>query len=208
LKKGLSMKNFASRLWHNLLSCFSETCRNQKKRTFSHPGRALHIEPLEMRQMLSVLYWDPDGNEYNNNTSTGAGLGGSSSSNRYWQSGTGAYWYDPTKTQGSREVIWNNNNVDDAVFMGKYYGSNVNVSVNGTVKVNSISFFTDTYYTANNYIVAPVDTNANIYISASNTSFEAENYTYQVSATISCPITGSGGLGRKRGHSTFLLTAA
>ncbi len=91
--------------------------------------------------------------------------------------------------------------------MGKSYGNDVHVSVNGTVSVNSVSFRTAPINNANNYIVAPTDTNANIYISAANTSFEAEYYTYQMSATISCPITGSGGL-KKTGGGSLTLTAA
>ena len=92
------------------------------------------LEPLEKRELLAVLYWDPDGNAANNDLSSGAGLGGSGT----WADQTGAYWYNPST--GS-DVAWNNANGDAAVFRG----TAGNVSVSGSVTASAVTFNTTAY---------------------------------------------------------------
>ena len=54
------------------------------------------------------LYWDNDANSANNNTTTGAGLGGAGA----WGS-TDLKWFD-----GANDVAWTDANKDTAIFMG------------------------------------------------------------------------------------------
>lgn len=83
-------------------------------------SRGLRMEPLEERQLLTVLTWDPDGNAANGFGGTGNWTGGS-------------YWYNQT-TQ--TYVEWNNANNDEAVFQG----SVGMVTVNSAVSAAKVTF--------------------------------------------------------------------
>ncbi len=50
-------------LWNDFLSRFGLTPARKQKQAQSVKPRALRLEPLEVRQLLSVttLYWDPNG---------------------------------------------------------------------------------------------------------------------------------------------------
>ena len=77
-----------------------------------------------------TLYWDSDGNAANNNTTTGAGLGGM---------GTGL-WGGNTWFNGTSDVAWTDGN--DAVFWGPASGT---ISPTTTRSVNSLAFKTNGY---------------------------------------------------------------
>ena len=91
-----------------------------KKGLAQAKSRGLRLEPLEERQLLAVLVWDPDGNAAN-------GFGGSGD----WTGGS--YWYNQTS---ETYVEWNNANNDEAVFQG----SVGTVTVNSAVSAAKVTF--------------------------------------------------------------------
>ena len=100
-----------------------------KKGLAQAKSRGLRLEPLEERQLLAVLVWDPDGNAAN-------GFGGSGD----WTGGS--YWYNQTS---ETYVEWNNANNDQAVFQGSV----------GTVTVNSaVSAATVTFQDTDGYTIS------------------------------------------------------
>ena len=96
-------------------------------------NRSLRLEPLESRQLLTVLYWDPDRNPANNNVTTGAGLGGAGT----WDT-SAASWFNPATGQ---DVVWNSANNDTAVFSG----ASGAVSLSGTTAAGGVQFQTANY---------------------------------------------------------------
>ena len=62
--------------WQKLLNALRPSSRERRKIPSAIARRSLRMESLEERQLLAVLYWDPDLNSGNNNYGTGAGLGG------------------------------------------------------------------------------------------------------------------------------------
>src|SRR3954451_15678247 len=95
-----------------------------------------------------TLYWDNDANAANNNTTTGAGLGGVGT----WDASS-LKWFD-----GSADVAWTNGN--DAVFTG----TGGNVSLGAAQSVNSLSFKANNYVVQNNTITlgGPVNVDSGI----------------------------------------------
>ena len=89
---------------------------------------ALRLEPLEDRNLLSVLLWDPQ-------QSGGSNLGGAGT----WTNGGAAIWYNPdTQT----DVAWNSSNGDTAAFQGT--AGTVTVDSSG-VSAGGIEFDTSNY---------------------------------------------------------------
>jgi autotransporter-associated beta strand protein len=78
------------------------------------------------------LYWDPDGNAANNNTTTGAGLGGTN--NGTWGSN---FWFN-----GTTDGAWADGS--DAVFWGNT-ATSVAINPGATRSVNSLAFKTTGY---------------------------------------------------------------
>ena len=115
---------FPLRAWKETVATFIR----ERKRQRAKP-RALHalrLEALEPRQMMAVLYWDP-------NHTNGTNLGGSGTWNV-----TGADWFNPSTCA---DQAWNNANGDTAVFSGNY-GT---VTLNSGIQAGELDFSTDAY---------------------------------------------------------------
>ena len=153
--------------------------RAQKQRKARQP-RDLRIEPLERRELLAVLYWDPDQNAANNNISTAAGLGGAGT----WASAGAACWYNPST---GTDVVWNNANNDSAVF----WGTAGTVTGSGSVTASSLSFRTTAYTMTGGTLALPTG----------GTTVTVSTGT----ATISSTITGSNAIA-KDGAGTLTLS--
>ena len=130
------------------------------------------VERLEDRQLLAVLYWDPDATK-NNVIATGAGLGGSGT----WTDGGAAVWFDPTLNRGTGgHVSWNSSRGDTAVFTGAAGGT---VTISGAVTAAAIEFRGGAYTVTGGTFSTP----------AAGTTF-----TTVVPARLDAPITGNGRL--------------
>ncbi|MCX5653733.1 MAG: discoidin domain-containing protein [Planctomycetota bacterium] len=135
------------------------------------------LEILEPRLLLTVLYWDPDGNPANNNVD-GTCLGGAGN----WTTDTQSLsWWDPSNP--SVNVAWNNSNADEAVFIGTSCGDTagpVSLAAGG-ITAGSITFKTDGYTIQNNTLT----------LSGGDVTLDGVHNVY---ATISSVIAGSAGL--------------
>ena len=78
--------------------------REERRKAQSLKRRELHFEPLEERQLLTVLIWDP-------NKSGGSNLGGQGT----WANGGDNVWWDSTRQQ---DVAWATGTRNVAVFEG------------------------------------------------------------------------------------------
>jgi RHS repeat-associated protein len=131
------------------------------------------MERLEERQLLAVLYWDPDLVAKNNVVSTGAGLGGSGT----WTEGGAAVWFDPSLGGGAGGYVsWNSSRGDTAVFAGPAGGT---VTISGTVSASAIEFRGGAYGV----------TGGTLSTQAAGTTF-----TTVVAARFDTPIAGNGGV--------------
>ena len=131
------------------------------------------MERLEGRQLLAVLYWDPDLVATNNVVATGAGLGGSGS----WTEGGAAVWFNPSLGGGAGGYVsWNRSRGDTAVFTGPVGGM---VTISGSVGAGGIEFRGGFYTVTGGAFSTP----------AGGTTF-----TTVAAARIDTPITGSGGI--------------
>jgi autotransporter-associated beta strand protein len=108
---------FPSRKNDKKRSVSGTACRRQRPSTLNRSR--LVIEPLERRELLTVLYWDPDGNSGNNNLTTGAGLG---STGTYSWTTSGA-WVNAS----NQRCDWSSG--AEAVFWGAAGTVNVNTAV-------------------------------------------------------------------------------
>ena len=97
---------------------------DERKRPTFLRTRSLQLEPLEQRQMLTILYWDPI---------EGGGVGGSGT----WDA-SAAVWNTASDGSGSRVTLTAN---DDAVFLDNA----ATVTIDGTVSAGSIRFATTGY---------------------------------------------------------------
>ena len=152
--------------------------RDTAKNVQSLKRRVLHFEPLEERQLLAVLLWDPQ-------QSGGANLGGSGT----WTNGGNALWYNPaTQT----DVAWNNANGDRAVFGG----TAGTVTVTSGVSAGGIGFETS------NYTI----TSSTITLTQSNTPGQIDVGS-GITDTIASVLAGSVGLA-KTGYGTLALAGS
>jgi fibronectin-binding autotransporter adhesin len=127
-------------------------------------------------------YWDPDLTASGNNSSTGAGLGGTGT----WDNGATANWWDGAST----DLVWQVSNTDDAFF----WGTAGTVTLSATVKTaKSLTFKT------NNYTV----TSSTINMSGTGTITTDSG----VTATIGTVLGGTVGI-TKSGAGTVVLTAS
>jgi len=174
----------SNRFWRKTLGRGGELRggRRRAKGIRTPKPRRPQLEPLEQRQMLTILYWDPDGIAAGNDPGTGAGLGGAGT----WADGGGALWYDPA-TQTN--VAWNNANGDDAVFAGDA-GT---VTLSGSLSAQSLNFATTNYTLASGTLSLP----------AGGTTFDVDS---GVTATIGSTIDGTGAL-TKIDAGTLVLAA-
>ena len=97
--------------------------RNKTKGSQSLKRRSLQLEPLEERQLLTVLYWDPA-------KSGGTHLGGPGTWNNV---SSNTVWWN-----GASDVAWNSANGDTAVFEGT--AGTVTVDSSSGVSTGSIGF--------------------------------------------------------------------
>jgi autotransporter-associated beta strand protein len=125
------------------------------------------IERLEERQLLAVLYWDPDRVAKNNVVASGAGLGGAGT----WTEGGAAVWFDP-KLGG--HVSWNSSRGDTAVLTGAAGGT---IAIAGEVSAAAIEFRGGAYTVTGGTFSTP----------AAGTTF-----TTVVAARFDTPIAGGG----------------
>ena len=132
---------------------------------------AVRVEPL-------VLYWDPDSNPANNETDTGAGLGGDGG----WAA-SGNVWYNPVTGQ---DVAWVNG--AKAVLEGP--GGTVTLS--GEISIGKITFSGGDYTLQSGTILSAASQGLTIEVARGG------------SATIASTIAGDGGL-TKTGLGTLTL---
>jgi autotransporter-associated beta strand protein/YD repeat-containing protein len=143
------------------------------------------MERLEERQLLAVLYWDPDLVAKNNVVATGAGLGGSGT----WTEGGAAVWFDPSLGGGTGGYVsWNSSRGDTAVFAGPVGGT---VTISGVVSGRAIEFRGG----------ASTVTGGTFSTQATGTTF-----TTVVAARFDTPIAGGGGVA-KAGAASLTLGA-
>ena len=143
--------------------------------------RSLHFEPLEERQLLTVLYWDP-------RQSGGSNLGGSGT----WTSDGTPLWYNPaTQT----DVAWNNANGDTAVFQG----TAGTVTIASAVTASGIGVETTGYTLSGGSITLAQNTNSGW--------LDGQIRTDAGAAAIGSVLAGSVGLA-KTGTGTLTLTGA
>ncbi len=142
--------------------------------------RALRLEPLEDRHLLTVLIWDP-------HQSGGAKLGGAGT----WTNGGAAVWYNPDTRAN---VVWNNANGDTAVFEG----TAGTVAVDSGVSAGGIGFETSGYAIGGDAITLT----ANIDSGWANGEIRTNGATEVINAVLG----GSVGL-TKTGTGTLTLSA-
>jgi YD repeat-containing protein/autotransporter-associated beta strand protein len=143
------------------------------------------MERLEERQLLAVLYWDPDLVAKNNVVTTGAGLGGSGT----WTEGGAAVWFDPSLGGGTGGYVsWNSSRGDTAVFAGPVGGT---VTISGVVSGRAIEFRGG----------ASTVTGGTFATQATGTTFNTV-----VAARFDTPIAGAGGIA-KAGAASLTLGA-
>ena len=118
-------KRAVSSRWQGMFDALGFGRREIPKSLQSLKQRGLHFEPLEERQLLTVLYWDPQ----HTNTATAGGQG-------TWTNGS-ADWYN-----GQTDIAWNNSNGDVAMFQGT--ADTVTVNSSG-VSAGSIGFAAGSY---------------------------------------------------------------
>lgn len=150
--------------------------------TSSPPGV---IERLEERQLLAVLYWDPDLVAENNVVTTGLGLGGPG----VWTEGGAAVWFDPSLSGGiGGSVSWNSSRGDTAVFTGTAGGT---VTISGGVGAGGIEFRGGAYTVTGGTF---------------STSAVGTTFTTVVATRFDTPIAGGGGI-VKAGTASLTLGA-
>ncbi len=153
--------------WESIRQAFGFGRRETPRSLLALKRRSLRMEPLEQRQLLAVLYWDPDVISAGNNYTTGAGLGGTAN----WTKANA--WVDAAGTR----YTWSGARSDQAVF----WGTAGTVTVNTTgLSAGKIKFQTDGYdlYGANTLTItgggvsinatASADIHANIAITTSD----------------------------------------
>jgi autotransporter-associated beta strand protein len=123
--------------WNNLLSRLGlsgRKSRSPKRKPMK--DRRLQMESLEVRQLLTILYWDPNGSQ---------GAGGSGT----WDSSTACWNTSPNGT-GTLQT-WQDGS--DAVFSGTAGA----VAVSGQVSPRSITFNTTAYALQGGAVAMPDD---------------------------------------------------
>ncbi len=153
--------------WDSIREVLGFSRRETPRSLLALKRRSLRLEPLEQRQLLAVLYWDPDVISAGNNYTTGAGLGGTAN----WTKANA--WVDAAGTR----YTWSGARSDQAVF----WGTAGTVTVNTTgLSAGKIKFQTDGYdlYGANTLTItgggvsinatASADIHANIAITTSD----------------------------------------
>jgi fibronectin-binding autotransporter adhesin len=139
----------------------------QREMMITHGSRMRRLAALLVPLAISsstahaIVYWDPDASTGNNNTSTGAGLGGAGT----W--GSAANWFD-----GAGEVAWVSGG--DAVFTGTA----------GTVTLASPQSAASLSFKSNGYTL----TGSTLTIGPSPATYSVDN---GVTATIASTIAGS-----------------
>ena len=143
-------------------------------------------ERLETRQMLAVLYWDPDGVSTNNVITTGAGLGGSGT----WTEAGAAVWFNPSLNGGAGGYVrWNGSLGDTAVFTGPAGGT---VTISGGVSAAAVEF------RGAGFLVTG---------GSFTTATGGSTFTATAAGRFDSPIAGTGGL-TKAGAASLTLGAA
>ena len=117
-----------------LLGWFGKRKRKKQGAAKRRPTRSMHIEPLEKRQLLTVLYWDQGG------TPSAAGSG-------TWYSASGGWSH---YSDGSDPCSWANG--DSAVFMGA--GGTITLYAS-PIYAASITFETSGYQISSNNLCLP-----------------------------------------------------
>jgi autotransporter-associated beta strand protein len=117
------LKQAKSSRWNKLFDTLG--FRRREKRT-AMKQRSLHLEPLEERQLLTVLYWDPDG-------VSDSHYGGSGS----WT--TTDAWVDES---GTRYTWDSSRSGDTAVFQGDSGTVNVNTAISAASMLFSSAGYT------------------------------------------------------------------
>jgi autotransporter-associated beta strand protein len=145
----------------------------------------LLMQTLCGRANAVTLYWDKDLNAANNNTTTGAGLGGTGTVS--WDVANS--WYN-----GSSDVSWID--ASDAVFWGPSAGTITQTAVHN---VNSLSFKTT------GYIIA--GTNSSSSTPALNLAGSSVTVDTGVAASILATVTGSAGLVKNGPGALHLLSS-
>ena len=168
--------------WRRMFEVMGFGRRDTTKKLESLKRRSLHLEPLEERQLLTVLYWDPNG-------TSGGALGGSGT----WTNGGNALWYNPT-TQS--DVVWNSANGDTAVFQGT--AGTVTVDSAG-VSAGGIEFDTSSYAVGGAAITLTTNNNSGW--------VDGEIRVNSATDTIGAALAGSVGL-TKTGSGVLTLTGA
>ncbi|MEI6657129.1 MAG: RHS repeat-associated core domain-containing protein [Planctomycetota bacterium] len=130
------------------------------------------------------LYWDPDGIPSNNNTITGAGLGGSG----VWSDGGEADWFDPKLNNGAGGYVPWDSTRDVAA---NFAGAGSAVTIVGTVSASQVVF------SGSGYVLSG---------GAFKTAATVTDFRAMVSAEIKTPIQGTGGI-NKRGVGTLVVSA-
>ena len=121
------------------------------------------------------LYWDPDGIPSNNNTITGAGLGGSG----VWSDNGLAVWFDPKLNNNAGGYVrWDSTR--DVV--ANFAGQGNQVTIDGTVSASQITF------SGSGYVLSG---------GAFKTATAGTDFRAMVSAEIKTPIQGTGGINKR-----------
>ena len=176
----MKKSSFLSSRWPRMLAALGFGQRNKTKGSQSLKRRSLHLEPLEERQLLTVLYWDPA-------KSSGTHLGGPGTWNNV---SSNTVWWN-----GASDVAWNSANGDTAVFEGT--AGTVTVDSSSGVSTGSIGFEMSGYTL----------TGGTITLTQSNTSSWADGEIRVDSSSdeIDSVLAGSVGL-TKTGTGTLTLT--
>ena len=127
-------KSGLSASWAAVLDTLGFKTREKRHAARLTKGRSLHLEPLETRQLLTVLYWDPDGQNDPHDGCVDL------ETDNYWTKPSA--WRDAS---GGRHT-WNNNNGDQAVFQGQA-GT---VTLDASIRAASLVFDASGYTLTNN----------------------------------------------------------
>src|SRR5262245_54476596 len=111
--------------WINSARLRRRSSKSRQNTPRDHKPRRLNLEPLEERQLLTVLYWDPNHSGGTNLGGTGSWLG----SNNWWD--------------GTNDVSWTDGN--DARFNISGSGSAGTVTIGSAASAASVQFLAAGY---------------------------------------------------------------